>query len=85
MFSFLQTYGTWIFFGIALLFMFFMHSGRGHGMGGGRGMGHQHGGGHEQDSPRAEPSQDKAGSGQTPPASPVAAGHGHGGHGAGCH
>ena len=85
MLAFLQAYGTWIFFGIALLFMLRMHSGGGHqhgsgggqqlGSNGGCGMGHEHSAGHNNDSLR------EAGSGLInepdpgqPPASAVGAG-----------
>lgn len=82
--EFFQTYGSRIFFGIALLFMVFMHSGRGHqhGMGGGCGMGHEHGDGHQDDrKPETTTGlSDEPASGQ-PPALPEGTSvHGHHAH-----
>ncbi len=49
--QFLQANGSLIFFGLALLFMIWMHRGGGHrsGMGGGCGMGHEDHGALERD------------------------------------
>ena len=99
MFQFLQANGTLVFFGIFLLLMFLMHSGRGHSMGGGGGcgMGHQHGESDQHDSSHqhgrmpeseakpVEPPIEKWGSAEKEPATPVAAGAGHQGHSGGCH
>ena len=54
MFAFLQACGSWILFGIAMLVMRRMHSGRGHqhGAGSACGMGHGHGDGHHDDCQR---------------------------------
>ena len=86
MLEFLQTYGTWIFFGLALLFMFRMHSGRGHAMSGGCGMGgHQPGDAHEDDSQPARLNDDGTPAIRSRPVSADAAADGRGGHPAGCH
>ena len=69
MLAFLQAYGTWIFFGIALLFMLRMHSGGGHQHGSGGGQHHGPGGGcgmsHEQSNGENTGSLREAGSGLT--------------------
>ena len=93
MLQFLLGNGTLIFFGIALLFMFYMHSGRGHSMGGGGGgcgMGHQQGEHAEHASSQSEtkpvePPLEKWGSVEKETPTPVATGADHGGHGGGCH
>ena len=91
MLEFLQANGTLVLFGLALLFMVFMHSGRGHGMGGGCGMGHEHGETHEHGGARApeakpvEPPIEKWGSAETETPTPVMTGGGHDSHGRGCH
>lgn len=98
--QFLQANASWIIFGIALLFMFWMHSGRGHSMGGsggGCGMGHQHEesqqpeGAHEHGRDRSpglkpvEPPVETWGSGKRETATPVGAGSSNQRHGGGCH
>ena len=96
--QFLQANASLIFFGIALLLMFYMHSGRGHSMGGsggGCGMGHQHdesaehdqqhGARHQPDAMPIEPPIETWGSGDKKSATPVAAGSDHRSHGGGCH
>lgn len=93
MLGFLQANGSLIFFGLALLFMVFMHSGRGHqhGMGGGSGMGHQQGGAHEHDTAHEhgpDPLQrplEKPGLAEKESATAVAAGARQNGHSSGCH
>ena len=85
--QFIQTNASWIFFGLALVFMIWMHSGGGHrhGMGGGSGIGHEHGGRHRHDGEPAERGAETLGSGQTNPAVPATHEVGHGGRSAGCH
>lgn len=51
MWQLLQTYGSWILFGIVFLLMMRMHSGGMHGHGGGHGMGM----GHQQDEESSAP------------------------------
>lgn len=74
--QFLQANATLIFFGIALLLMFYMHSGRGHSMGGG-GRGHQHGesqqpeGRHEHGESQQPESRYEHGGDRSPDAKPV--------------
>ena len=97
MLQFLQANATVIFFGIALLFMLYMHSGRGHGMGaggGGCGMGHQHGesqhpgSSHEHGTDHAaeaRPVEAPLETGKKEAAIPVAIGSDHTRQGGGCH
>ena len=99
MFQFLQANATLVFFGLALLFMFWMHSGRGHSMGGGggcgmghqhdesdeRGSSHQHGNALPLDAKPVEPPLEKWGSLEKEPATPVAVGADHTTHAGGCH
>jgi hypothetical protein len=84
--QFIQANASWIFFGLALVFMLWMHGGgHRHGMGGGSGMGHEHGGAHQHDGPPAEGEAEKLGSGQTNPAASATHEVGQGGRSAGCH
>ena len=98
--QFLQANASLIFFGIALLVMLYMHSGRGHSMGGGGcggGMGHQHGeskqpesahehgGDRSQDVKPVEPPVETWGSAEKEAPTPVGAGSSQRGHGGSCH
>ena len=84
--QFIQTNASWIFFGLALVFMLWMHGGgHRHGMGGGSGMGHEHGGAHQHDGRPAEGETETLGSGQTNPDDSATHEVGHGGRSAGCH
>lgn len=84
--QFIQANASWIFFGLALVFMLWMHGGgHRHRMGGASGMGHEHGGGHQHDGQPAQGEAEKLGSGQTNAAAPATSEVGRGERGAGCH
>ena len=70
--QFIQANATWIFFGLALVFMVWMHGGgHRHGMDGGSGMGHERGDAHQHDGRPAEGEAEKLGSAQINPAAPA--------------
>jgi hypothetical protein len=82
--QFIQANSTLIFFGLALVFMLWMHGGgHRHGMGGG--MGHEHGSTHQHDGLSADGGAENPTSGQIQTAPPVADQAGSGGRSAGCH
>lgn len=84
--QFIQANAIWIFFGLALVFMLWMHGGgHRHGMGGGSGMDHERGDAHQHDGRPAGGEAEKLRSGQTSPAAPATHEVGHGGRSAGCH
>ena len=82
--QFIQANSTWIFFGLALVFMLWMHGG-GHRRSMGGGTGHEHGSAHQHDARSADGDAEKPTSGQIQPAPPVADNVGSGGRSAGCH
>lgn len=85
--QFLQANAGLIFFGLALVFMMWMHGGGGQhsGMGGGCGMGHEDHGAHEHDLQQIGPPVQGVKPEPSDPAEPIASATHTSGRGAGCH